>query len=75
MTYSVPSLASSGPKTVGSIGGSKVTRTLDSVWRRTGGMEVKEAGVEAVNVRCSSGEMYDGISVTRVTAGMVLSFC
>lgn len=60
---------------MGLIGGSKVTWTLVSVWRRTGGMEVKEAGVEAVSVRCSSGEMYDGISVIGVTAGMLLSFC
>lgn len=51
-----------------------MTRTLVSVWRRTGGMEVKEAGVEAVSVRCSSGEIYDGISVIGVTAGILLAF-
>lgn len=37
-------------------------------------MEVKEAGVEAVSVRCSSGEIYEGISVMGVTAGMLLPF-
>lgn len=59
---------------MGLIGGSKVTWALASMWRRTGGIEVKEAGVEPVSVRCSSGEMYDGTSVMGFTAGMLVRF-
>lgn len=41
-------------------GGSRVTRTLSSLWRRTGGMSLKDAGVDPTIFLCSSAETYCG---------------
>ena len=38
-------------------GGSRVTETFCSLWRRTGGMSAKDAGVDALATLCSSEEM------------------
>lgn len=41
--------------------------TFSSLWRRTGGMSAKDAGVDALSVLCSSGEMCAGTDWTRMT--------
>ncbi len=45
-----------------------MTETFSSLWRRTGGMSAKDAGVDALRVLCSSGEMCVGSDETRVIA-------
>lgn len=45
--------------------------TLSSLRLRTGGMSLKEAGVEATSPLCSSGDTYVGIAEIGVTAGIL----
>ena len=66
ITYSEPFAASCAEKP--SSGGSSVTETLSSLWRRTGGMSAKDAGVDALMVLCSSGEMCVGSDETSAIA-------
>lgn len=55
-----------------SIDGSSVTDTFSPLKRMTGGISLKEAGVEATNSLCSSGEENTGTALIRVTAGITI---
>jgi len=50
-----------------------VTVTPSSLWRRTGGISLKEAGVDATSCLCSAGDTERGASVIRVTGDMFAS--
>lgn len=61
ITYRVPLVASSVLNP--SRGGSSVIETSSSWCLNTGGMSLKDAGVDAISVLCSSGEMNFGSSL------------
>lgn len=50
-----------------------MTETFSSLWRKTGGMSLKDAGVEATMFLCSSGEINGGRVEIRVNGAMVHS--
>ena len=49
-------------------------KTLSSLCRRTGGMSLKDAGVDATRVLCSSRETNVGTALSRFTDGIVVNF-
>jgi len=53
-------------------GGSKETVTFSSVCLTTGGISLKESGVEATRVVCSSGVVNFGRAFMMVTEGIAL---
>lgn len=50
-----------------------MTETFSSLWRRMGGMSLKDAGVDPTNARCSSSETDVGTDVESVTDGILNS--
>lgn len=47
------------------------TETSSSLWRRTGGMSLKDEGVDATMRWCSSGEMKEGRADMSVNAAIM----
>ena len=68
ITYNVPWAASWEVKF--SRGGSRVTETLSSLWYSLGGISLKDTGVEAARVLCSSGVTNVGRVVIIIAAGI-----
>ena len=69
ITYNVPWAPSSAEKS--STGGVRIADTFSSLWRRTDGMSLNDAGVDPVICACSSGEIYGGKEEIRVTGGIL----
>ena len=69
VTYKVPLASCSSAKNP-SRGGSNDTVTPSSLWRRMGGISLKDAGVEATSCLCSAGDIERGGLAIRTIGGI-----